>query len=166
MPDRLLVSVLGNRHTGKTTTWHTLFDASVNTGKHERKLYLNAAQWVKVFLVSGSPEERKMPIQTMLGGKLPQIVLCSTQYRATVKSTYDHFFGNDYEVFTQWLNPGHGEVTKYPDNLGLGTYLLDRGATLHVRDGRIDPSRRVKELRQFLLGWATHRGLVHTNFPK
>jgi len=165
MPARLLVSVLGNRHTGKTTTWHTLFGAPVNTGKHERKLYLNAAQWIKVFLVSGSPEERKMPIQTMLAGKFPQIVLCSTQYRASVKSTYNHFFGNDYEAFVQWLNPGHGELGRNPDSLGLGDYLLDNGATLQIRDGRIDPHPRVKELRQFLLGWATYRGLVHTDFP-
>ena len=166
MQDRLLVSVLGNRHTGKTTTWHTLFGASVNTGKHERKLYLNSAQWVRVFLVSGSPEERKMPIQTMLRGKLPQIVLCSTQYRTTVKSTFDHFFRNDYEVFAQWLNPGHGEAKEYTDDLGLGAYLLDKGATLQIRDGRIDPAARVKELRQFILGWATYRGLVNTDFPR
>ncbi len=166
MPDRLLVSVLGNRHTGKTTTWHTLFGATVNTGKHERKLYLNTSQWVKVFLVSGSPEERNMPIGTMLGGKLPQIVLCSTQYRSTVRATYGHFFRNDYEVFTQWLNPGHGEAAKYSDSLGLGGYLLDNGVTLQVRDGRVDPAGRVRELRQFILGWATYRGLVHTDFPK
>lgn len=166
MQDRLLVSVLGNRHTGKTKTWHTLFGASVNTGKHERKLYLNKAQWVKVFLVSGSAEERKMPIAEMLGGKLPQIVLCSTQYRATVNSTYDHFFSNDYKVFSQWLNPGHGEATKYSDSLELGKYLLDKGATLQVRDGRVDSASRVKEIRQFILGWATYRGLVQTDFPK
>jgi len=166
VPDRLLVSVLGNRHTGKTTTWHTLFGASVNTGKHERKLYLNSAQWVKVFLVSGSPEERKMSIETMLAGKLPAVVLCSTQYRATVKSTYDYFFRNDYEVFTQWLNPGHGEAKKYPDNLGLGAHLLNEGVTLQIRDGRGDPTQRVKELRQFILGWAAYRNLIHTDFPK
>jgi len=166
VPNRLLVSVLGNRHTGKTTTWHTIFDASVNTGKHERKLYLNSAQWVKVFLVSGSPEERKMRIQAMLGRKLPQIVLCSTQYRATVKNTYDHFFRNHYEVMVQWLNPGHGEPKKYLDKLGLGGYLLGEGATVQIRDGRIDPTARVKELRQFILGWATYRGLVHTDFPQ
>lgn len=106
-----------------------------------------------------------MPIQTMLRDKLPQIVLCSTQYRATVKSTFDHFFRNDYEVLAQWLNPGHGEAKEYSDNLGLGAYLLNKGATLQIRDGRIDPAARVKELRQFILGWATYRGLVNTDFP-
>lgn len=165
MPDRLLVSVLGNRHTGKTTTWETLFDADVRTGKRERKLYLNSAQWIKVFLVNGSPEERNKPVQTILGGTLPQIVLCSTQYRVGVKRTYDHFFSKDYEVFAQWLNPGYGEQAPYADNLGLRDHLLSSGATLQVRDGRIDQHPRVKELRQFLLGWATFRGLVHTDFP-
>jgi len=164
MSDHLLVSVLGNRHAGKTTTWHELFGTTVRTGKQERRLYLNSAQWIKVFLVSGSAEERNQPIQAVLSGKLPQIVLCSMQYRTGVTKTYNHFFGSHYEVFVQWLNPGHGEISRYSDRLALGDFLLDKGATIQIRAGHIDPRSRVKELRQFLLGWATHRGLVHTDF--
>ncbi|QSI30451.1 hypothetical protein GNX71_12995 [Variovorax sp. RKNM96] len=165
MSDRLFVSVLGNRNTGKTKTWHTLFDADVRTGKHERKLYLNKAQWVSVFLVSGSPEERKMPIQEMLGGALPSIVLCSAQYRDEARQTFDHFFQNEYQVFVQWLNPGYHDPNAYSDDLSFGNYLLDNGATLQVRNGRRPAESRVGELRQLILGWATVRGLVQTDFP-
>ena len=71
MPDRLVISVLGHRHNGKTSTWHALFGATTKTGKHERRLYLNRVQWVKVFLVSGSPEERRVPIGRLVSGKTP-----------------------------------------------------------------------------------------------
>lgn len=74
-------------------------------------------------------------------------------------------FKNDYEVFVQWLNPGHGEVVQYADHLGLSNYLTDAGATLQRRHGRVAPEPRVKELRQFMLGWATYRNLIHTEFP-
>ena len=57
MNDRLFVSVLGNRNSGKSTTWNRVFcplheDKSVKIGQYERKLYLNPAEWVEVFLIS------------------------------------------------------------------------------------------------------------------
>jgi len=54
----LAVTTLGHRNAGKSSTWNTLFRSTVRTGKYERRLYLNKAQFVPVFLVSGSPEER------------------------------------------------------------------------------------------------------------
>lgn len=165
MGDRLLVAVLGNRNSGKSTTWNRLFEATVKTGKYKRSLYLNRAQSVEVFLVSGSPEEREIEVGDILIEPLPQIVLCSTQYREDVTETFNYFFAKGYEVFIQWLNPGHSDPEQYHDKLGFQGYLLYKGATLQVRDGRVDPMPRVKELRQFILGWATHRDLVSTEFP-
>lgn len=165
MPERLFISVLGNRDAGKTRTWRTLFGRDVRTGKHERQLYLNPAQWVDVFLVSGSPEERRMPIEQMLDGELPSIVLCSAQYLDEARQTFDHFFQNEYQVFVQWLNPGYHDPNAYSDDVSLGKYLLDNGATLQVRNGRKPAGPRVSELRQLILGWATMRGLVQTDFP-
>jgi len=165
MTDRLLVAVLGNRNSGKSTTWNRLFDGTVKTGKYPRPLYLNRAQSVEVFLVSGSPEERELEVGDILPEPLPRIVLCSTQYRQDVTGTFDYFFAKGYEVFVQWLNPGCNDGGAYQDTLGLRDYLLNKGATLQVRDGQIDPAPRVKELRQFILGWATHRDLIGTEFP-
>lgn len=165
MPDRLLVAILGNRDSGKSTTWNRLFDGTVRTGKYERSLYLNRAQAVDVFLVSGSPEERDIEVGEILPEPPPQIVLCSTQYREDVTETFDYFFRKGYEVFVQWLNPGHCDLAAYDDALALQNFLLKKGATLQVRDGRLDPAPRVREIRQFILGWATHRDLVRTEFP-
>lgn len=165
MADHLLVAVLGNRHSGKSTTWNSLFDKTVKTGEYLRDLYLNRAQSVEVFLVSGSPEERELDIREILPEPpLPHIVLCSTQYRQDVTETFDYFFGKGYEVFVQWLNPGYRDGSAYQDGLALQDYLLGKGATLQVRDGRIDPASRVRELRQFILGWAKHRDLITTEF--
>lgn len=165
MADRLLVAVLGNRNSGKSTTWNLLFNGTVRTGTQTRVLNLNGAQWVDVFLISGSPEERELDVEDILPEQLPQIVLCSTQYRQDVKGTFDYFFANGYDVFVQWLNPGHSDPEQYFDSLGLQEYLLKKGATLQVRSGRVDPVSRIKELRQFILGWTTHRDLVNTKFP-
>lgn len=148
MADRLLVAVLGNRNSGKSTTWNRLFDGTVRTGKYSRNLYLNRAQFVEVFVVSGSPEEREIEVESILPEDLPQIVLCSTQYRQDVTETFDYFFSKGYEVFVQWLNPGHADSQTYADTLSLQDYLLKNGATLQVRNGKFDPAPRVKELRQ------------------
>jgi hypothetical protein len=166
MADRLLIAVLGNRNSGKSTTWYRLFNAvDLRTGINLRPLYLNSAQSVEVFLINGSSEERGLGVSSILPESLPQIVLCSTQYREDVKKTFDYFFENGYEVIIQWLNPGYNDAVTYQDNLRLRDYLLSKGATLQVRNGQVDPAPRVKELRQFILGWATHRDLVCTEFP-
>ena len=159
-----VVTVLGYRNTGKSTTWNTLFGATVKTGKYERRLYLNKAQYVKVFLVSGSPEERDEYVGNIIQVDKPSIVLCSTQYIDGVKSTYDHFFNNGYQAFVQWLNPGHSDPSEYPDTLNLLPYLLAAGATVQMRSGKVDPAARVRELLQAILGWATFHDLVHTEF--
>lgn len=98
-------------------------------------------------------------------GSLPKIVLCSTQYTHDVRDTYDFFFRHDYEVIVQWLNPGYTDTGPYQDDLALRDYLLNKGATLQARDGKVSETSRVKELRQFILGWATHRDLVNTSWP-
>lgn len=166
MSDRLLIATLGNRDSGKSTTWNSLFGSTVKTGKNIRPLYLNGAQWVEVFLVSGSPEEREMYVSDILPQEsLPQIVLCSTQYREDVRETFDFFFHEGYEVFVQWLNPGFDDNGSYEDNFELRDYLLKNGATLQVRNGQIKDASRVKELRQFILGWASYRDVVKTDFP-
>lgn len=166
MGNRLLIAVLGNRNSGKTTTWKRLFDATVKTGKYERELFLNSAQSVDAFLINGSPEERDVDVEDLLPNTPPSIVLCSTQYRGDVKDTYNYFFRRGYEVFVQWLNPGYEDVQEYDDKLALLDFLLAKGATVQVRDGTADPTSRVREIRQFILGWATYHDLVKTQWPE
>ena len=108
--DNLLVSVFGHQQSGKSTTWNTLFGATQKTGTYIRKLYLNDTEYVEVFLVSGSPQERNIPVEEILGGLIPRIVLCSIQYHQTALSTYQYFTANNYQLYCQWLNPGFNDA--------------------------------------------------------
>lgn len=160
----LAVTTLGNRNSGKSRTWNTLFGATVKTGKLERKLYLNKAQFLNVFLVSGSPEERDEYVGELITVDKPSLILCSTQYITSVRSTYDYFFDNGYEVHIQWLNPGHSDSSRYDDYLDLLPYLLKKGATVQMRDGREDERSRVEDIKKTILGWGTYHDLIHTEF--
>jgi hypothetical protein len=162
MNDRIVVSVLGNRNSGKSTTWNTLFGGTVRTGVHIRRLYFNATEYIEVFLVSGSPEERGLYVGDIIGEQAPRIILCSMQYYADVTETIDYFLEHGYSLYTQWLNPGYSDSGRQSDSLSLVPYLLDRGAVLSIRDGTIVPEPRVQELSDLLYGWAHTRGLILT----
>ena len=160
MASKLVVATLGRRNSGKSTTWNTLFGTTVRTGSKVRRLFLSEDQCVEVFLVSGSPEERFTYVGDIIGTLSPSLVLCSMQYRADVTQTIDYFLSNGYALFVHWLNPGYSETGPASDTLGLMNYLLDRGATVCIRDGTIDPNPRVQELREYIHGWAWGRGLL------
>lgn len=59
MAEKLAAVVLGNSNSGKSTTWNTLFQRTVKTGRYQRELHFNRCGYSWVFLVSGSPEERE-----------------------------------------------------------------------------------------------------------
>ena len=158
---KIAVVVLGNRRSGKTTTWNTLFGRTVRTSSEVRMLRLSEEVDVPVFLVSGSPEERKQDVDEILGDVDPRVVLCSLQYADKARVTINYFVNNGYRLWVQWLNPGFGDQGPQTDTLGFEPYLLHRGATLSIRDGQADPSSRVREIREFLLGWSSGRRLAH-----
>lgn len=81
MAERLFVGVLGHRDAGKSTTWNTLFGATVRTGQYPRTLNLFPGECAEVFLISGSPEERGLYAGDILANQACRIVLCSMQYR-------------------------------------------------------------------------------------
>ena len=160
MRDRIVASVLGNRDSGKSTTWNTLFGHTVRTGVHVRRLYFDSTEYIEVFLVSGSPEERETYVGDIIGQQRPTIVLCSMQYRADVTGTIDYFIQHEYGIYNQWLNPGFSDPGRQPDSLDLISYLLDRRAVVSIRDGTLAPEPRVREISDFLYGWAHSRGLI------
>lgn len=160
----LAVTTLGNKNSGKSKTWNTLFGATVKTGKLEPKLYLNKAQFLDAFLVSGSPEERDEYVGELITVEKPSLVLCSTQYINSVRDTYDYFFDNGYEVHVQWLNPGYSDSARYNDHLNLLPYLVKNGATVHMRNGQAEALSRVADIKKIILGWGTYHNLIRTEF--
>ena len=160
MKDRLFVGVLGNRNSGKSTTWNTLFGKTVRTGPKTRSLTLHGGESVEVFLVSGSFEERNIYAGDVLDSPNCRIVLCSMQYIEAVRSTLDYVVGNDFDMFVQWLNPGRMDSGENFDRLGLLSWLVGNEATVSVRSGKISPVGRTEEIRQYIYGWAKARNLT------
>ena len=159
--DRLFVAVLGNRNSGKSTTWNTLFGRTVRTGsKESRPLGLTAHRQTDVFLVSGSFEERGLYAGDVLANIDARIVLCSMQYHSDVRDTLAYVREQGFHFYVQWLNPGYSDAARYPDELNLLGTILDNGATLSLRSGKGDPAARVQELRETIYGWARFRNLL------
>ena len=161
--DRLFVSVIGNRNSGKTETWNNLFGSTVKTGKYPRSLRLYGGECVDVFLISGSFEERDKYAGEILDDQDCRIILCSTQYRAPEDTSLAYAVEHGFEIYAHWLNPGWSDLAVMAfDNHALVPWLLAREATVAIRDGHITPpTDRVEEIRQFVFGWSKARGLTY-----
>ena len=160
MGDRLFVGILGSRDSGKSTTWNTLFNTTVRTGKNSRTLTLYGGECVEVFLISGSPEERQIYAGDILKKQNCSIILCSIQYTETVRKTLDYVVENEFDIYVQWLNPGYSDAGENFDRLGLIPWLVGHSVTVSIRDGKKPPQQRSGELRQFIQGWAKARNLT------
>jgi hypothetical protein len=192
MTGKLVVVALGNRDSGKSSTWYGLFGRKVRTGR--KKLFLTESQYVDVvlvngssqerkkkvediyldvFLVNGSSQERKSTVEDIIGEQEPKIVLCSVQYAPDVfhsgrfvpgaKGTIQYFLQRGYAVYAHWLNPGrHDDSRPYPDNLGLVPFIRQAGGTIEQRDGKAPVTARVEEMRAFILQWASAQSLLRS----
>jgi hypothetical protein len=158
---RLLVAVIGNRQSGKSTTWNELFGQTVKTGKYPRELAIGSGQCLTVFLVSGSAEERGKDIEDILLKQTPEIVLCSVQYAAGADETLQYFVDHDYFMMVHWLNPGYNDSGHQPDSFGIIEWLRHKSSLIGIRSGQVATTHRVEELRMFLRGWAHQKGLIH-----
>lgn len=162
MEEKLIISVLGHRNSGKSETWKKLFGKNLKTGSKLRKLYFNNTEYIEVFLINGSPEERQTSAKEMIGNLSPQIVLCSMQYVDHVSETINYFIDNKYFFYTQWLTPGWKDknLSAQSDDLEIVQGILSKNSTLSIRNGKTDPTNRVQEIKDFLYGWASSRGLI------
>ncbi|MDD3741048.1 MAG: hypothetical protein PHH30_07380 [Bacteroidales bacterium] len=108
MNTKLLIGVIGNQGSGKSTTWSSLFGRNVHTGKNLRKLEINGIK-IPVFLINESALERKTSLEYILPDNDPQIVLSSFLYHKDVKSNFEYFYKKNYDLYVQWLNPGFSD---------------------------------------------------------
>jgi len=159
--DRLAVVALGRRNAGKSLTWNDLFGRAVRTGDGIRPLELGREETVDVFVISGSPEERDMPVSRILGRDRPRIVLCSIQYADAGRDSIRFFSQNGYSFYVQWINPGYKDHGTSADHLGLIQLLLHEYSVVSIRNGRTRSWWRAREIRDFIRGWASSRRLLH-----
>lgn len=162
MTDRLLVGVLGNRNSGKSETWNTLFGRIVRTGKSPRPLELRSGECVETFLVSGSFEERDEYAGDVLGNQNCRIVLCSLQYTKEVRRTLNYLIDQNFSLYIHWLNPGYSDPGEVWDRLGLVNEILSLPSVFSIRDGKVNADDRVQEMREFIYGWAQYRNLIYS----
>jgi hypothetical protein len=152
MERKLLIGVLGNEGSGKSTTWKHLFGHNVHTGKNVRKLEISGLK-IPVFLINESPLERKTKLEYIMPDVCPDIVVSSFLYHKDVKSNFEYFSRRGYDIFVQWLNPGFNDQSDkalfYND--GIINYLLSLGATVSVKNGKEMPDYRVLELKNYIL---------------
>ena len=166
MKDRLLVGVLGNQNSGKSHTWNTLFGRRVRTGTNLKRLYFNEYEYVEVFLISGSPEERRIYVEDIITIEKPHIVLCSMQYTPSVIETIKWFADNGYFLFIHWLNPGYSDKDKKEDHLNILKIIMEYDSLAGIRNGKTNAEERVQEMRDFIYGWAKHRGLLKIKWKR
>jgi len=160
MEDRLLVGVLGNRNSGKSFTWNTLFGRTVKRGTYPHKLELRPGECVEAFLVSGSFEERDEYAGDILKNQNCRIVLCSIQYTEGARDTFEYLIEEGFSLYIQWLNPGHHDAGEVWDRLGLVNFILSQRSELSLRSGKIDARPRVQEIREKIYSWALYRDLI------
>jgi hypothetical protein len=123
-------------------------------------LELRPGECVEVFLISGSNEERNQYAGDVLKDQTARIILCSIQYVEHASDTIEYVLSERLSLYIQWLNPGHDDAASYPDHLGLANRLLYSGATVAVRSGQDKANNRVRELSEYIYGWASFRRLI------
>lgn len=111
-------------------------------------------------MVSGSFEERQEYAGDVLENQDCRIVLCSMQYTDEVHRTLDYLIEHRFQLYIQWLNPGHADAGEVWDRLGLVNQILAQRSAISIRSGKTDATNRVQELREFIYGWAQYRGLI------
>ena len=172
--NKLAVCVLGFPNSGKSETWYSLFGTKVKRGKDERDLLVFEGgsplikEYVKVFLINGSPQENGEFIKKMLPKHLPNIVLCSLQYVEGpdfvegMFGSLDWLHKNGYFLFVLWLCPSYKNRYPYLDDLGLSQKIHRyHNCLLGRRDGNHNPEGRAEEIRAYIHGWAKSNGLTY-----
>ncbi|MCK9255646.1 MAG: hypothetical protein GX793_02620 [Bacteroidales bacterium] len=154
MERKLVIAILGNQGSGKTTTWETLFGRKVHTGKNLRNIEIQGIK-IPVFLINESALERKTKLEYILPEKDPEIVISSFLYHKEVIKNFDYFIKRNYNIYVQWLNPGYNDSNDkalfYND--GIINYLLGHGAVVSVKNAKNNPKYRVEEIKNYLLSY-------------
>lgn len=120
---KLAIIILGNRNSGKSSTFYELFKRTIRTGwkrlqieKDKLPLFIKNSSFEEmgpiinneVFVRNASFEEWGNEAEEYLdANNLPSIILCAVQYTEKGLRTIEFFKKNGYYLYIQWLNPGY-----------------------------------------------------------
>ncbi|MBM6617280.1 hypothetical protein [Bacillus suaedaesalsae] len=170
MTKKLLIAVIGHRNSGKSETWKKLFnDKNIRTAQRsERKLEVGPnGEFTDVFLINGSPQERGKTVEEIIQvDYLPEIVLCSIQFKKDALNTLRYFQKNNYFIYLHWLNPGYNDSYEYPDSENLIHEFLKMDSLVGKRNGKINADQRVEELKNYIYEWSKRKGSLYNSILK
>ena len=179
--ENLAVIVLGGRKSGKSHTWNTMFDRTVKTGTKLHQLDISGERIdvflvsgspeerkkhvgdiiIDIFLVSGSPEERGLYVDKIITVQKPRIVLCSVQDIPEASTTFKYFVDKGFFIFIHWLNPGYKQDKKPDSDVNQLLNLIPQNSFIsHVKNGNDNPQERVQEMKDFIYSWAKRKSLL------
>lgn len=162
MKSKLLIGILGKSKSGKSHTWDILFGHAVKTGKYPRRLFFNETEYTNIFLLSRSPQERKLEVASIIKNDTTPVVLCSMQYQKGVKQTIDYFYKKNFYLYIQCLDPGfmdgHDKPLFYDTT--VINQLFENESLISIRNGKLPAKERVEEIKDFIYGWAKTRNLI------
>ena len=96
-------------------------------------------------------------------GKHGKLSLCSMQYTEDVLQTLRYLHDQRFSLYVQWLNPGWSDDGCFWDRLGLTSRILAERSVIGIRNGKVNSTARMAELREHIYGWALFRGLIEGN---
>jgi hypothetical protein len=159
----LAVVALGNKNAGKSNTWYKIFNQeNMRTIPRLRQLYFNDNEYVHVFLLNGSMDERKREIDEELIEC--DILLCSVQYTEKGKKTIEYLHEQGYQLLVYWLNPGCEDNQQYTDYLSI-IQMINSYPNSTVKQYKAikddwDTKVRSEEIIQYIYDWATKVGII------
>ena len=167
MDKRIVIVALGNRDSGKSTTWYEFFGRVIRTGY--KRISFNFRE-IEIFVKNSSFEEMGEDINEDVFvrnasfeeygddakeyfdiNNLPKIVFCSVQYTQKGIETINFFKEHQYYIYIQWLNPGCCDSTSYIDHLKFEESFKDFGE-FHIESGK-EKKERVLKIKAFIYNW-------------
>jgi len=165
---KLAIVALGNRNSGKSSTWYELFGRTIRTGVKrlsvaDTKMLVHVRnssfeeygdeieKYFEVFVRNASFEEYGDEVDEYFGEHIPEIVFCSVQYKEKGIRTISWFRDHGYYIYIQWLNPGHRDAAEYTDDLNFESTFAPYGQ-FHKVSGK-DRVDRIVAIREFLKNW-------------
>ena len=140
MKDNLVIAVLGNRNSGKSLTWNTLFSRSVKTGPKMRSIYLTITVLLLVPLASSDAADANVSELSLTSdfqmGKLHQMPLPASEQLSVKQRDYPS--ENSVEWQVRLKAPATGD-TSIVDNALSADFAVqfptEKSVTLHWSKG-------------------------------
>jgi hypothetical protein len=155
----LVIVVFGVQNAGKTQTWRRLVPGvSRFFTSTAHFAAVDEDQGVMVHVINSSAEEDPRNIFRLIPADA-EIVCCSVQNHRNGWNTLGRFLELGYDMYVQWITPPYAG-REIGDAYGIVAELDAHGIEYDQRDGMVDSTARVNEIRHRIGVWAGQHELL------